>query len=133
MKNTKIFSHYLIIITSKLKILSRKLPYIHELHLQNCALGYVSFCRTNVTDNKKNPAGKFYSVQQFAKCNGPIGITLTKTAAPYDSGVPFFLIFKTFLLRYATQGLRFNNCTLRPHCIYVFCIYLTTNSDLVVK
>ena len=23
-----------------------------------------------------------------------------------------------------------NNCTLRPHCIYVFCIYLRTNSDL---
>jgi len=24
----------------------------------------------------------------------------------------------------------FNNCTLCPHCIYVFCIYLRTNSDL---
>jgi hypothetical protein len=23
----------------------------------------------------------------------------------------------------------FNNCTLCPHCIYVFCIYLRTNSD----
>jgi len=23
-----------------------------------------------------------------------------------------------------------NNCTLCPHCIYVFCIYLRTNSDL---
>ena len=26
--------------------------------------------------------------------------------------------------------LKFNNCTLCPHCIYVFCIYLRTNSDL---
>jgi len=26
--------------------------------------------------------------------------------------------------------LTFNNCTLCPHCIYVFCIYLRTNSDL---
>jgi hypothetical protein len=26
--------------------------------------------------------------------------------------------------------LTFNNCTLCPHCIYVFCIYLITNSDL---
>jgi hypothetical protein len=24
----------------------------------------------------------------------------------------------------------FNNCTLCPHCIYVFCIYLRTNSDM---
>jgi len=27
-------------------------------------------------------------------------------------------------------GLTFNNCTLCPHRIYVFCIYLRTNSDL---
>jgi len=26
--------------------------------------------------------------------------------------------------------LTFNNCTLCPHCIYLFCIYLRTNSDL---
>jgi len=26
--------------------------------------------------------------------------------------------------------LKFNNCTLCPHCIYGFCIYLRTNSDL---
>jgi len=25
---------------------------------------------------------------------------------------------------------QFNNCTLCPHCICVFCIYLRTNSDL---
>jgi hypothetical protein len=29
-----------------------------------------------------------------------------------------------------TTSLTFNNCTLCPHCIYVFCIYLSTNSDL---
>jgi len=28
------------------------------------------------------------------------------------------------------QVLTFNNCTFCPHCIYVFCIYLRTNSDL---
>jgi hypothetical protein len=28
------------------------------------------------------------------------------------------------------QVLTFNNCTLCPHCIYVFCIYLRTNKDL---
>ena len=26
--------------------------------------------------------------------------------------------------------LLFNSCTFCPHCIYVFCIYLRTNSDL---
>jgi len=29
-----------------------------------------------------------------------------------------------------TNSLTFNNCTLCPHCIYVFCIYLRTNRDL---
>ena len=29
-----------------------------------------------------------------------------------------------------TTSITFNKCTLCPHCIYVFCIYLRTNSDL---
>ena len=29
-----------------------------------------------------------------------------------------------------TTSITFNNCTLCPHCIYVFCVYLRTNSDL---
>ena len=29
-----------------------------------------------------------------------------------------------------TTSLALNNCTFCPHCIYVFCIYLRTNSDL---
>ena len=38
--------------------------------------------------------------------------------------------FKACWLCDAPAGLIFNNCTLCPHCIYVFCIYLRTNSDL---
>ena len=38
--------------------------------------------------------------------------------------------FKAYWLRDAPTGLTFNNCTLSPHCIYVFCIYLRTNSEL---
>jgi len=34
------------------------------------------------------------------------------------------------LLRDASTGLTFNKCTLCQHCIYVFCIYLRTNSGL---
>jgi hypothetical protein len=32
------------------------------------------------------------------------------------------------MLRDAPTGLTFNNCTFCPHRIYVFCIYLRTNS-----
>ena len=34
------------------------------------------------------------------------------------------------LVTWCTTSLTFNNFTLCPHCIYVFCIYLRTNSDL---
>jgi len=34
------------------------------------------------------------------------------------------------LSRDAPTGLTLNKCTLCPHCIYVCCIYLRTNSDL---
>ena len=40
------------------------------------------------------------------------------------------LTFKSLLVTWCTNSLTFNNCTLCPHCIYVFCIYLRTNSDL---
>jgi len=42
----------------------------------------------------------------------------------------FFQPFKAYWLRDATTGLTFNNSTFCPHCIYVFCIYMGTNSDL---
>jgi hypothetical protein len=34
------------------------------------------------------------------------------------------------MVTWCTTSLTFNNCTLCPHCIYVFCIYLRTNSHL---
>ena len=50
---------------------------------------------------------------------------------PYGSkGLYNLLTFKANCLRDAPPGIKFNNCTLCPHCIYVFCIYLRTNSDL---
>jgi hypothetical protein len=39
-------------------------------------------------------------------------------------------IFYSLLVTWCTNSLTFNNCTLCPHCIYVFRIYLRTNSDL---
>jgi len=38
--------------------------------------------------------------------------------------------FKVYWSCDAPTGLTFNTCMLCPHCIYVFCIYLRTNSDL---
>ena len=38
--------------------------------------------------------------------------------------------FKAYWSRDAPKCLTYNNCTLCPHCIYVFCIYRRTNSDL---
>jgi len=40
------------------------------------------------------------------------------------------LTFQSLLVTWCTSSLTFNICTLCPHCIYVFCIYLRTNSDL---
>ena len=39
-------------------------------------------------------------------------------------------MLSSLLVTWCTTSLTFNNCTLCPHCIYVFCIYLRTNSDL---
>jgi len=38
--------------------------------------------------------------------------------------------FKAYWLRDSSKRLTLNNCTPCPHCIYVSCIYLRTNSDL---
>ena len=43
---------------------------------------------------------------------------------------PYFKLFKAYRLFDAPTSLTFNNSTLCPHCIYVFYIYLRTNSDL---
>jgi len=43
---------------------------------------------------------------------------------------PFEYPFKAYRLREAPTSLTFNNCTLCPRCIYVFCIYMRKNSDL---
>jgi len=40
------------------------------------------------------------------------------------------LTFYSLLVTWCTNSLTFNNCTLCPHCTYIFCIYLRTNSDL---
>jgi len=42
--------------------------------------------------------------------------------------VPYPL--KAYWSRDAPTSLTSNNCTLCPHSIYVFCIYLKTNSEL---
>ena len=41
----------------------------------------------------------------------------------------YYIVF-SLPVTWGSTSLTFNNCTLCPHCIYVFCIYLRTNSDL---
>jgi len=78
-------------------------------------------------------------IRDFEKCLSTISLV---------NGIPFFcrqtnrsfnnsaqrqgrkLAFYSLLVACCTNSLTFNNCTLCPHCIYVFCIYLRTNSDL---
>ena len=47
---------------------------------------------------------------------------------PQSTSIP--LTFYSLPVTWCTTSLTFNNCTLCPHCIYVFCVYLRTNSDL---
>jgi hypothetical protein len=53
----------------------------------------------------------------FCKHCGPVSVFLN-------------LIFCSLPVTWCTTSLTFNNCRLCPHCIYVFCIYLRTDSDL---
>jgi hypothetical protein len=52
------------------------------------------------------------------------------TGLPYNFFSQETLTFKSLLVTWCTNSWTFNNCTLCPPCIYVFCIYLRTNSDL---
>ena len=51
----------------------------------------------------------------------------------YHKLIGFYNRVEKCLLRgtnWVFKGIAFNNCTFCPHRIYVFCIYLRTNSDL---
>jgi hypothetical protein len=53
-----------------------------------------------------------------------------KLPNPGVSATHFTLTFKNPLVKWCTNSLTFSNSSLCPRCIYVFCIYLRTNSDL---
>jgi hypothetical protein len=77
----------------------------------------------------------FLNVQRLPRCNvRTFDCThATDIGAPYDVTCikgRYTLAFWSLLVTWCTTSLTFNNCTLCPHCIYVFCIYLRTNSDL---
>ena len=95
-------------------------PCVHSVATV-CLLNTVSWH----TDHKLNclPANVRYVC---AYCNIYIYIYIKLTHRSGSQLLPF----KAYWLRDAQTGLTFNNCTLCPHCIYVFCIYLRTNSDL---
>ena len=45
-----------------------------------------------------------------------------------ESSWPLLTLY-SLLVTWCTTSLTFNNCTVCPHYIYVFCIYLSTNRD----
>ena len=55
-------------------------------------------------------------------------LRLCSTCTAHRPSARFNLLMPT--VTRCTNSLTFNNCTFCPHCIYVFCIYLRTNSDL---
>jgi hypothetical protein len=60
-----------------------------------------------------------------------ICITFTDIYCLVSYVVKAHLTFYTLPVTWCTTtSLTFNNCTFCPHCIYVFCVYLRTNSDL---
>ena len=56
-------------------------------------------------------------------------ITLHNTEFP-SQATALILTIWSLPVTWCTNSLTFTNCTLCPHCIYVFCIYLRTDSDL---
>ena len=61
--------------------------------------------------------GQYFNWAKFPSVHVPSSSLLTNLLKPTG-------------LHDAPTGLTFNNCTLCPHCIYMFCMYLKTNSDL---
>ena len=53
----------------------------------------------------------------------------SRIGAPYIYDISNLRV-KVYCLRNVSTSITFNNCIFCPHCIYVFCIYLRTNSDL---
>ena len=71
------------------------------------------------------------TVDQWVWRNHSLRSDLSNSAAEISLGG--FLVLVNLLslpVTWCTNNLTFNNCTLCPYCIYVFCIYLRTNSDL---
>ena len=62
-----------------------------------------------------------------------ISLSWSVTARPLTPNVQYRLCTLSVYsipVTWCTNSLTFNNYTFCPHCIYVFCIYLRTNSDL---
>jgi hypothetical protein len=69
--------------------------------------------------------------KSYIKTSGPNSLPKCYTEQRFNyTGLWRCYPFKACWLSEAPTSLTFNNCTLCPHCIYAFCIYFGTNSDL---
>jgi hypothetical protein len=72
---------------------------------------------------------KYHFLELFSSSE-PYLVTVEQSLDVSSNSPIMLQIQLTIWSRDAQTGLTFNNYTLCPHCIYVFCIYLRTNSDL---
>ena len=78
---------------------------------------------------ERHPCFRRESIPQSQEASSPKTTTQTVQVS-LDVFTHCVQQFKAYWSRDAPTSSTFNNCTLCPHFIYVFCIYLTTNSDL---
>ena len=91
----------------------------------------LNYCwREEVNCDKKNESEISWLHCHHQVSAGQLGFGLECSSCEGKNVELVLWPFKAYWLCNAPTGLTFNNCTFCPHCIYVFCIYLRTKSDL---
>ena len=122
-----------------LYIMRNKPPSCHEYHQVTyvCYVWYCAQCmvhhdflQANYTDSERSSLAKNYqinpNIQQLQILSDCLSLGYLEKKLCNNN---INLLNPSGYVTHQ-QFLTFNNCTLCPHCIYVFCIYLRTNSDL---
>jgi len=107
-------------------------------HIQHKLIGFykrdltfyspvVTICTTSITFNICTLCPHcIYVFCSYLRTNSDLCHLQHKLIGFYSRDVTLYSPVVTI----CTTSITFNNCRLCPHCIYVFCIYLRTNSDL---
>ena len=119
-----------------LSLCSHKLYFLSSLicvPLTIATIFFSSFWSSSMNTLPEESQIRLYYTSQ-EELNGQNYACGIKFGSSYDlkitSRFPTLSPFKNLISMRCTNSLTFNNCTLCPHCIYVFCIYLRTDSNL---